>query len=299
MMKYLATLIANPSKADLDYRDVEEVKETLEQEGYTSSNPFWIESNVACDIPFTGSNIKQAKEHIKKCLAGSEIDIVVQPAKNRRKKILVADMDSTIVEGETLDELAGLIGLKKQVSEITKRAMRGEIDFKESLFERVSLLKGIPVAAMEETLQNITLTPGAIPLVRTMSFNGAYTVLLSGGFSYFTRAIAKLVGFDEEISNELVVKNGYLTGQVTEPILDSNGKLEKLRNISQTRNIPITNAMAVGDGFNDIPMIVHSGIGVSFRGKSAVDAKADASIRFGDLTSLLYVQGYKTKDFCY
>ena len=298
-MKFVATLIANPEKANLHPRDVKKAQGILNRAGYVSRPPAWLEDCIACDIEFTGSSLSYVRKCLKNGLTGIEIDIVVQPTKNRRKRLLIADMDSTIVTGETLDELAGIAGLKKQVSVITKRAMQGEVDFKEAVRERVALLGGVPVAAMEEALNKTELTKGAATLVKTMRFNGAYTALVSGGFNYFTNAIAKMVGFQEISSNQIVIKNGILTGEVIEPILDSDAKLQALKNICNDQNIPLSESLATGDGANDIPMIIHSGLGVAFHAKPIVETNAKAIIRFGDLTSLLYLQGYKSTEFCH
>ena len=298
-MKFVATLIANPEKANLHPRDVKKAQEILNRAGYVSRPPAWLEDHIACDIEFTGSSLSYVRKCLKTGLTGIEIDIVVQPTKNRRKRLLIADMDSTIVTGETLDELAGIAGLKKQVSVITKRAMQGEVEFKEAVRERVALLEGVPAAAMEKALNKIEVTKGATTLVKTMRFNGAYTALVSGGFNYFTNAIAKLVGFQEISSNQIVIKNGILTGEVIEPILDSDAKLQALKKICNDQNIPLSESIATGDGANDIPMIIHSGLGVAFHAKPVVETNAKAIIRFGDLTSLLYLQGYKSTEFCH
>ena len=298
-MKFVATLIANPEKANLHPEDVQQAQEILNRAGYNFRSVAWLKDYIACDIEFSGSNLSYGRTCLKNALDNLEIDIVVQPTKNRRKKILIADMDSTVVAGETLDELAETAGLKKQISIITERAMRGEVDFKDAIRERVALLKGVPAKAMEEALNKIKVTSGATTLVRTMRFNGAYTALVSGGFSYFTSAIAKSVGFQEQISNQIVIQNGILTGEVIEPILDSKAKLQALKTICNAKNIPLSESIATGDGANDIPMIMHSGLGVAFHAKPAVETNAEAIIRFGDLTSLLYLQGYKSIEFCY
>tara|TARA_Y100000588_G_scaffold369087_1_gene437705 strand:- start:1130 stop:2026 length:897 start_codon:yes stop_codon:yes gene_type:complete len=298
-MKFVATLIANPEKANLHPRDVKQAREILKRAGYTFEHSAWLKDCIACDIEFTGSNLSYVRNCLRIGLNSLEIDVVVQPTKNRRKRVLIADMDSTIVTGETLDELAEIAGLKNQVSIITERAMRGEVDFKDAVRERVALLKGVSAKDMKDALNKIEVTSGAPTLVKTMRFNGAYTALVSGGFSYFTSAIAKLVGFQEEISNQIVIQNGILTGEVIEPILDSDSKLQALKKICNEKHIPLSESIATGDGANDIPMIIHSGLGVAFHAKPAVETNAKAIIRFGDLTSLLYIQGYKSTEFCY
>ena len=206
-------------------------------------------------------------------------------------------MDSTIVTSETLDELAAHAGLKDQVAAITERAMRGEIDFKGALRERVAMLTGLPEDALAQTLAGIELTPGARTLVRTMRAAGAYTALVSGGFGYFTSRVAAMCGFDEDRANSLLIEDGALTGKVGEPILDRESKLATLEELAVSKNVPLSATMATGDGANDLPMIQAAGLGVAFRAKPAVEEAAPAAIRHGDLTALLYLQGYRRPQF--
>ena len=296
-MNLVVTLITSPDRANLASRHVDQARTILDKAGCASKTPHWLAENIACDIEFDDTGAARSHQFLQEGMKGLEIDIVVQPEGNRRKRILLADMDSTIVVGETLDELAHLAGLRDQVAAITERAMRGEIDFKNALRERVSMLKGLPAGALQESLNNTKLTEGASTLVKTMSANGAYTVLVSGGFSFFTRAIAKIVGFDEDRSNTMIVENGALTGEIVEPILDRDAKLETLKTISTEKATPLIDTMAVGDGANDLPMILNAGLGVAFHAKPIVEEKAPAAIRYGDLTALLYLQGYKLKEF--
>jgi len=226
------------------------------------------------------------------------IDIVVQPEATRRKKLFLADMDSTMIGQECIDELADFAGMKAHVAEITKRAMRGEIEFEPALRERVALLKGLPVGAVDEVLaKRITPTPGGRELVATMRAHGAYTCLISGGFTLFTNAVADMIGFQENRANELMVENGKLTGEVREPILGRATKLATLVELLESFDLDDIDTLVVGDGANDLGMIQAAGLGVAYRAKPAVAAAAAARIDHGDLTALLYAQGYRRDEF--
>ncbi|MBK19668.1 MAG: phosphoserine phosphatase SerB [Rhodospirillaceae bacterium] len=296
-MEFVVTLIANPDIAPLTPEIVKRVEALLRKNGCETTEPDWLASDIACDIPFDECSSAEPQQAIRSLTADLKIDCVIQPCANRRKRLLLADMDSTIVTSETLDELAALAGIKEQIAAITERAMRGEIDFKDALRERVSMLGGLSADALNSTLEKIELTAGAHQLVKTMRENGAYTVLVSGGFSFFTNAIAKLVGFHEDRSNTMVIENGIITGDVSEPILDRDAKLKTLNEISAAKSIPLIETMATGDGANDLPMIMNAGLGVAYHAKPLVEEKAPAAIRYGDLTALLYIQGYRREEF--
>jgi len=296
-MKLVITLIANPTQANLTQQHVDHVQTALSKVDCTPSSPSWLAENIACDISFEGEDLTALRNMMQSEISEFGIDSVIQPTTHRRKHLLLADMDSTIVKGETLDEMAGVAGLKVQVAAITERAMRGELDFKEALRERVAMLKGLPATALDETLEITELTSGARQLVQTMRANGAYTVLVSGGFKFFTSAIGKKVGFHEDRSNEMIIENGVLTGAVGDPILDRDAKLESLNSISAAKQIPIEKTLSTGDGANDLPMILAAGLGVAFHAKPVVEEKAPAAIRYGDLTALLYIQGYRREEF--
>ena len=226
------------------------------------------------------------------------IDVVVQPAIARRKKLFLADMDSTMIGQECIDELADFAGLKAHVAGITERAMRGEIAFEPALRERVALLKGLPVGVVDEVLkQRITATPGGRELVMTMRAHGAYTCLISGGFSLFTNAVAAMIGFQENRANELKVAHGKLTGEVAEPILGRAAKLATLVELREAFDLDNLDTLVVGDGANDLGMIEAAGLGVAYHAKPAVAAAAAARIDHGDLTALLYAQGYRREEF--
>lgn len=254
----------------------------------------------AADIPFTpdnGTNQRATVEALGPAL-GAAIDAVVQPAANRRKKLFLADMDSTMIGQECIDELAAFAGLKDHVAAITERAMRGEIEFEPALRERVALLKGLPVSIVDEVIdKHITLTPGARTLVSTMRANGTYACLVSGGFTLFTNRIAAMIGFDEARANSLTLDGDKLSGQVREPIFGREGKRVSLIELRTRFGLPPDQTMATGDGANDLDMIAEAGLGVAYHAKPKVAAAAPARIEHGDLTALLYVQGYKRDEF--
>jgi phosphoserine phosphatase len=222
------------------------------------------------------------------------IDVFVQPLAHRRKRLFLADMDSTMIGQECIDELADYVGLKDKVSAITERAMRGELAFEPALRERVALLKGLPLSVVGEIIESrITLTPGGRELVRTMRGHGAYTALVSGGFTVFTGPIGRMIGFHEDRSNLLETADGALAGRVREPILGKEAKLASLIELRDARGLSAAQTMAVGDGANDLAMLGEAGLGVAFRAKPAVAAAAHARVDHADLTALLYAQGYR------
>lgn len=255
--------------------------------------------NVAEDFLVDAKLDRRAAEGVLgNLLAGEPIDMIVQPAAHRRKRLLVADMDSTIIGQECIDELADFAGRKAEISAITERAMRGELNFEEALTERVRMLKGLPERALEEAFQTrISLNPGAAALVRTMNKDGATTVLVSGGFTYFVDRVARRAGFLHWQANELLIEDGFLTGEVRPPILGREAKARALMSFAEESGAPLAETTAVGDGANDLDMLAAAGLGVAYRAKPTVAAAADASIRFGDLTALLYAQGFTLDEF--
>src|SRR4030088_3515260 len=294
-MSLVATLICNPADPALDSTVVDGARAILPSPGPAQ----WLFNEVAVDIPFTGSDDIQAiANRLREARGDLPIDIVVQPQALRRKKLFLADMDSTMIGQECIDELADFAGLKAHVAKITERAMRGEIEFEPALRERVALLKGLPVSVVEEVLaKHITLTPGGPELVATMRANGAYTCLISGGFTLFTGAVAEMLGFDEHRANELIVRDGKLTGEVKEPILGRAAKLATLIELTESFDLDDIDPLVVGDGANDLGMIQHAGLGVAYHAKPAVAAAAAVRIDHGDLTALLYAQGYRRDEF--
>ncbi|MGO4666158.1 phosphoserine phosphatase SerB [Bosea sp. 2RAB26] len=253
-----------------------------------------LDDEVAADLFADGADARKLEADIRAALDGTAVDIIVQPAATRRKALFLADMDSTMIGQECIDELAAYVGLKDKVASITERAMRGEIAFEPALRERVALLKGVPASVVDEIIrEHITLTPGGRQLVRTMRANGAYTALVSGGFTVFTGPLGATIGFDEDRSNTLLVANGVLTGEVEAPILGKQAKLDSLVELREQRSLSRAATLAVGDGANDLAMLGEAGLGVAFRAKPAVAAAADARLDHADLTALLYAQGYR------
>lgn len=296
-MELVATLIAAPAGTRLTDRTAGRVRGAFEEAGAEAGAPVWLAEGIACEFAFGGLALDAARAIAREAPGGGAFDLVVQPDGDRRKRLLIADMDATIVSGETLDELAAHAGLKHRIAEITARAMRGEVDFEGALRERVGMLRGLPMEALAKTLGAISLTPGARTLVQTMRAHGAHTVLVSGGFRFFTRHVAAEAGFHEELANELVVEDGRLTGDIAEPILDREAKLQALHRCAAEHDIPLSATLAAGDGANDLPLILAAGLGVAFHAKPVVAAAAPASISHGDLTALLYIQGYARREF--
>ncbi len=294
-MSLVATLICNPANPALDSTIVDGARAILPNAGPAQ----WLWDEVAIDIPFTSDEPHAAiAERLRAARGDLPIDVVVQRTDNRRKKLFLADMDSTMIGQECIDELADFAGLKAHVAAITERAMRGEIDFEPALRERVALLKGLDVKVIDEVLDTrITLTPGGPELVHTMRAHGAYTCLVSGGFTLFSRVVAQRIGFHDNRANELLADNGKLTGAVAEPILGRAAKLATLLELRETHDIDAVDTLVVGDGANDLAMIEKAGMGVAFHAKPAVAAAAHARIDFGDLSALLYMQGYKRSEF--
>ncbi len=293
-MAFVATLVANPSNPVLTPAIAEKAAAAVNASGL-----YWLADGIACDIALRDdSDPEAAREKIRAIIAGAPIDLAVQESETRRKKLLIADMDSTMIGQECIDELAAEVGLKDKVATITARAMNGEIAFEPALRERVALLKGLPVSVVDEVIaKRITLTPGGMELIATMKAKGYYTALVSGGFTVFTSRIAATLGFDENRANILLDADGKLTGEVAEPILGKQAKVDALLEIAERLGISPEDAMAVGDGANDLGMLHVSGAGVALHAKPAVAAEAKIRIDHGDLTALLYLQGYRKSDF--
>ncbi|WP_152046183.1 phosphoserine phosphatase SerB [Aureimonas psammosilenae] len=264
-----------------------------------SPPPVWLEADVACDLFFeTSSGSEAMSAALRELLAGQKVDCVVQEAATRRKRILIADMDSTMIEQECIDELADVVGIKHAVATITARAMNGEIAFEPALRERVALLKDLPEAVIGRVIEErVTLAKGGRTLVQTMRENGAVTALVSGGFTAFTSAVAAMLGFGETRANTLLVEEGRLAGLVAEPILGKEAKVQALREIAEANGLTPQDALAVGDGANDLGMIDLAGTGVAIHAKPAVASAAPHRIDHGDLTALLFLQGYKAEEF--
>lgn len=253
-----------------------------------------LDGEIAADLFADAVDARKLEADLRTTLDGAPIDIVVQPAATRRKALFLADMDSTMIRQECIDELAAYVGLKEKVSGITERAMRGEIAFEPALRERVALLRGVKLSVVDEIIaQRITLTPGGRELVANMRANGGYTALVSGGFTVFTGPLGAAIGFDEHRSNTLLTSDGVLNGEVAEPILGKQAKLDALLELRARHGLAPIATLAVGDGANDLAMLGEAGLGVAFRAKPAVAAAADARLDHADLTALLYAQGYR------
>lgn len=299
MKTYALVLTSSPAAPALTAEIVDRALAALSES--TRGETLWLSEHEAWQVQFSVSeppDADQVRATVAEALANLPADVNVVPDDaSRRKKLLVADMESTIIEQECLDELADHIGLRDRISEITARAMRGEIAFEEALKERVGLLKGLNADVLEKLYDRITLVPGARELVATMRANGAYCALVSGGFTFFTERIAARLGFHTHQANTLDIVDGRLTGTVSPPILGREAKLAALERLRRDLNLQPEETLAVGDGANDLDMIRAAGLGVAFRAKPVVTAAARASIRFGDLTALLYLQGYTRKEF--
>lgn len=295
-MPFVLTLIADPARQSLDASLIEAAEAALAESGATALSRDWLAEGIALDIALESTDPAQAEASLRARLAGAPVDMAIQKPDGRRKKLLLADMDSTIVTSETLDELAAYAGLKDRIAAITARSMNGEIDFATALRERVAMLKGLSADALDKTYAQLELTPGARTLVQTMRAHGAHTALVSGGFTWFTGRVRERCGFHLDRANVLNLENGVLTGTVAEPILDRDAKLRALNELSAELSIAPEAAVTVGDGANDLAMLKAAGLGVAFRAKPIVAAEARFRLDHTDLTGLLYFQGYKAAE---
>jgi phosphoserine phosphatase len=296
-MTHILTLVAAEQQA-LTPQLLEALATTLRDAGAATGEINWLAPQErACDLPFAHLESGLAHKIVLKTLTDLPIDFHAQPVLNRRKRLLLADMDSTIVTAETLDELAEEAGLKDVIAEITRRAMRGEIDFPQALVERVAMLADLPEAALARTAAKLTLMPGAATLVHTMRANGAFTALVSGGFKYFTGKVAARAGFQLDLANDLAMSDGRLTGELQGPILDKDGKLNALQTLSAERGLTPADAVTVGDGANDLPMLLAAGLGVAYYGKPLLREQVRAQVNHTDLRTLLFFQGYLAEEF--
>lgn len=296
-MTSVLTLIAGANGPVLDHSIADQARAALAACGADAGTPDWLAPGAACDIPFAGVAPEVAQAAVRARLSTAPIDLAAQVADGRRKRLFVADMDSTMITSESLDELAAHAGVKDEVAALTARAMNGEIDYRSSLRARVAMLKGLKLSAMAEVAARIEPTPGARALVQTMRAHGAYTLLVTSGFRYFSSRVRDALGFDGDVSNELEIIGDMLTGTVVEPILNRDGKRETLERAATERGIPLEAALAVGDGANDLDMLARAGLGVAFRAKPVVAAAARARVDHGDLTAVLYLQGYRRDEF--
>jgi len=289
---FIATLIAAEGLAG---GDISAARDALAAIGAAPGVGRWIERCHAADVPFSGDPIAA-----RGALEGlvDKVDVIVQRAEGREKRLLVADMDSTMITIECIDELADYAGIKAQIAEVTERAMRGELDFEGALDARVALLKGLAASAIDRCYaERVKIMPGARPLIRTMRAHGARTVLVSGGFTVFADRVAREIGFDRALSNTLDIAGEALAGTVARPIVGAAAKKETLLAEMAAMGIGAEATLAVGDGANDIPMIEAAGLGVAYHAKPKTAAAADARIAHGDLSALLYAQGYARADW--
>lgn len=287
-MPYALTLVAGPATS-LTPALLARVRDAAE-----AGVPVPLNHGEAADLPCPAPPDPAL---VADALDGAPVDWAVLPTESRRKRLLVADMDSTIVTGETLDELAALAGFGEQVAAITRESMAGRLDFAQALRARVAMLRGLPVTALERAWEGVRLSPGARALVATMRAHGARTVLVSGGFTFFTARVAALCGFDAHQANLLLDDGAALTGVVAEPILDRDAKRAALRRWAGEMGLPLRDTLAVGDGANDLAMIQDAGLGVAYRAKPVVAAAAGARVDHADLRALLYFQGYPASAF--
>ena len=289
-MSYVLTLVANREATSLTQAMIDRVREAVG----SVRTPVILSPGEAADVPGAANDDLAAA---RAALGGQPVDVLVSRERGRTRKLLLADMDSTIVTSETLDELAAHAGLKERVAEITRASMNGQIDFREALRARVAMLSGLPLTALEATWQNVRLTPGATTLVATMRWSGATTALVSGGFTFFSQRVAALCGFDHNRANVLLDDGERLTGLVAEPILDRDAKLATLRALSRAAGLRRQATLAVGDGANDLAMLREAGLGVAFRAKPVVSAEVANRVDFADLRALLFAQGYPAEVF--
>lgn len=295
-MPLALSLICNPERPALDDAYLVKLQRALP----ASTDRTWLSPGVAAELIIQASvaEAREIESTVRRKLDNRPVDVAVLPTEGRRKHLLVADMDSTIISQECIDELADYVGLRREVSVITERAMRGDLEFEATLKQRTELLKGVPESAISEILSlRITVTPGARELVATMRANGAATALVSGGFSEFTGPISGWVGFEEHLANTLIVDNGRLTGQCEEPVRGPKAKLDTLRSLRRRHGLSDNDTLAVGDGANDLLMIQAAGLGVAYHAKPTVAEASDVRIDHGDLRALLYLQGYRDEDF--
>ena len=288
---FIATLLTNPETPKLDRATVESLRNA-----WGGGHAVWLDPGVAAEFPVQA--IPANRWDVWQGLQELGVDLIVQPEQGRKKRLLIADMDSTMIQQECIDELADEAGVGARVAGITARAMNGELDFEDALRERVGLLAGLDEAVIARVIRDrITMMPGGRVLVATMKAKGAYAALVSGGFTAFTAAIAEVLGFDENRANTLGIADGKLTGKVADPILGREAKVQALQEISARLGVTPADAIAVGDGANDLGMLGIAGMGVALHAKPSVQAECDLRVNHGDLTALLYVQGYARDAF--
>ena len=292
---YYLVLTCNPASPVLTNELVARISHHLGKQEETVT---CLNEGIAYEIPLniSTSEFENKITALRENFSDLPVDFNLVSSKGRRKKLLIADMESTIIEQECLDELADRLNLRNKISDITSRAMRGEIDFEPALRERVSLLAGLPATSLQDVHNDVTLMPGAATLLATLKQNNIFCGLVSGGFSFFAEKIAAQLNFDACHCNQLEIEADHLTGKVIDPILGRKAKAERLQSWCDEKNLPAAETLAVGDGSNDLDMLKLSGMGVAFRAKPLVADAAAFSIVHGDLTALLYLQGYQAEE---
>ncbi len=289
-MKHVLTLIGKPLPETLVAR--------LAEIAGADPMPQWLAAGEAADLMLPGPPPDGLEARLRRAIGGAPVDLALQPAEGRRRRLLIADMDSTFITVECIDEMAAAFGIGDAIAEITRRAMRGELDFAHALKERVAMLAGFAIADLEVVWrERVALTPGGRVLVQTMRAHGAVTALVSGGFDFFTGRVREAIGFDLDLANGLVVADGRLTGEVVEPILGADAKRETLCRLLSQHNLTPEAALAVGDGANDAAMIRAAGLGVAYHAKPVLASAADVRVEHADLTALLHIQGYRKAEF--
>lgn len=295
-MTFVLSLICAPDAAELTPALLSRVNHALDAAGARADPAVWLDPERATEIAFDGDDAAVLDE-VRRRLISVPVDVNVLPAAGRRKKLLVSDMDATAIIGETLDELSTFTPYKAEIDNLTLQSVNGLMSFAETLVARIELMRGLPEEAFAKTWDKIEATPGMKVAVATMRANGAYTALISGGFTYFTSRVRDLLGFDCDVANALELADGRLTGRIPPPLIDPAGKAATLRRLTAERNLAPEQTLAVGDGFNDIPMLQAAGLGVAFCGKPKVKQAILVWLDYAGPTGLLYLQGYSRDEF--
>lgn len=289
-MKLIITLLANSNKITLSEAFVRSMVLSLESQEVSVQQTLWLKEGLACDLTVKSEKLSKTREIVQTIMEDQPYDAIVQESQYRNKKLLISDMDSTMITVECIDELADFVGKKAEVAKITERAMNGELDFESALISRVALLKGLPEEILQECYdERVKMMAGAKELLAYFRQKGGHTILVSGGFTFFTKRVAKELNFDEDFANILEIKNGMLTGRVIMPILGKEAKLATLKDACKKLAISEKEVLAIGDGANDLPMLLEAGLGIAYHAKPIVRSQAKAQLNICDLSSLLFV----------